>query len=105
MRSLDTTRQVTSDPSTSIVSEQSTSAGDRRVEVLSRLTDATEHTVRVLATNANGDSNPSDESPARRNHCRARPRSLSITMKNGRLATQAVCPVCSTRMFRIGKAS
>ena len=27
----------------------------------------------------------------------------AITMKNGRPATQGVCPVCSTRMFRIGK--
>jgi hypothetical protein len=25
-----------------------------------------------------------------------------ITMKNGRPATQGVCPVCSTRVFRIG---
>ncbi len=28
----------------------------------------------------------------------------SITMKNGRPATQGVCPTCSTKMFRIGKA-
>lgn len=28
----------------------------------------------------------------------------SITMKNGRPATQGVCPVCGTKMFRIGKA-
>ena len=28
----------------------------------------------------------------------------SITMKNGRPATQGVCPVCSTKMFRIGKS-
>ena len=28
----------------------------------------------------------------------------AITMKNGRPATQGVCPVCSTKMFRIGKA-
>jgi len=27
----------------------------------------------------------------------------SITMKNGRPATQGVCPVCGTKMFRIGK--
>ena len=26
-----------------------------------------------------------------------------ITMKNGRPATQGVCPVCSTKMFKIGK--
>ena len=28
----------------------------------------------------------------------------SITMKNGRPATQGVCPVCGTKMFRIGKS-
>ena len=28
----------------------------------------------------------------------------AITMKNGRLATQGVCPVCKTKMFRIGKS-
>ena len=28
----------------------------------------------------------------------------SITMKNGRPATQGTCPVCRTKMFRIGKA-
>lgn len=28
----------------------------------------------------------------------------SITMKNGRPATQGSCPVCKTKMFRIGKA-
>ncbi len=27
-----------------------------------------------------------------------------ITMKNGRPATQGTCPVCGTKMFRIGKA-
>ena len=26
----------------------------------------------------------------------------AITMKNGRPATQGVCPVCGTKMFRIG---
>jgi hypothetical protein len=26
-----------------------------------------------------------------------------ITMKNGRLATQGVCMVCRTKVFRIGK--
>jgi len=25
------------------------------------------------------------------------------TLKNGRPATQGVCPVCGTKMFRIGK--
>ena len=28
----------------------------------------------------------------------------SITMKNGRPATQGVCPICGTKMFRIGKS-
>ena len=27
----------------------------------------------------------------------------SITMKNGKPATQGVCPACGTKMFRIGK--
>ena len=27
-----------------------------------------------------------------------------ITMKNGKKATQGVCPSCGTKMFRIGKA-
>ena len=27
-----------------------------------------------------------------------------ITMKNGRPATQGTCPVCSTKIFRIGKS-
>ena len=28
----------------------------------------------------------------------------SITMKNGRPATQGVCPACGAKMFRIGKS-
>ena len=28
----------------------------------------------------------------------------SITMKNGKPATQGVCPVCNTKVFRIGAA-
>ena len=28
----------------------------------------------------------------------------SITMKNGKPATQGTCPVCGTKMFRIGKS-
>ena len=28
----------------------------------------------------------------------------TITMKNGRPATQGVCPACGTKVFRIGKA-
>jgi len=27
-----------------------------------------------------------------------------ISMKNGRPATQGICPDCGTKMFRIGKA-
>ncbi len=27
-----------------------------------------------------------------------------IIMKNGRPATQGICPTCATKMFRIGKA-
>ncbi len=27
----------------------------------------------------------------------------AITMKNGKPATQGVCPSCATKMFRIGK--
>ena len=27
----------------------------------------------------------------------------AVTLKNGRPATQGVCPVCGTKMFRIGK--
>jgi Zn finger protein HypA/HybF involved in hydrogenase expression len=27
----------------------------------------------------------------------------SITMKNGKPATQGVCPTCGTKMFRLGK--
>ena len=30
--------------------------------------------------------------------------SKQITMKNGRPATQGTCPVCGTKMFRIGKS-
>jgi len=28
----------------------------------------------------------------------------SITMKNGKSATQGKCPVCGTKMFKIGKS-
>ena len=28
----------------------------------------------------------------------------TVTMKNGRPATQGNCPKCGTRMFRLGKA-
>ena len=29
----------------------------------------------------------------------------SVTMKNGRPATQGTCPVCGTRMYRLGKTA
>jgi hypothetical protein len=29
----------------------------------------------------------------------------AITMKNGKPATQGSCPVCGTKIFKIGKAS
>ena len=29
---------------------------------------------------------------------------MAITMKNGRPATQGVCPVCGTKMFKIDKS-
>ena len=28
----------------------------------------------------------------------------AVTMKNGKPATEGVCPVCGTRMFKIGAA-
>ncbi len=28
----------------------------------------------------------------------------AITMKNGKPATQGVCPVCGSKMFKIGKS-
>ncbi len=30
--------------------------------------------------------------------------SQSITMKNGKPATQGMCPTCGTKIFKIGKA-
>jgi len=29
---------------------------------------------------------------------------VAVTMKNGKPATQGTCPVCGTKMFKIGKA-
>jgi hypothetical protein len=29
----------------------------------------------------------------------------AITMKNGKPATEGTCPVCSTKIFKIGKAA
>ena len=55
----DSSRQMTSDPAISIESDQSTSAGDRYVDIITGLTDGTEYTVRLIAANSNGDSDPS----------------------------------------------
>ena len=57
----DSSRQVSADPTTSIEGVQSTSAGDRYKETISGLTDGTQYTVRVIAVNSNGDSDPSSE--------------------------------------------
>ena len=57
----DSSRHMTSDPATSIESDQSTSAGDRYVDIITGLTDGTEYTVRVVASNSNGDSDASTE--------------------------------------------
>jgi hypothetical protein len=29
----------------------------------------------------------------------------AVSLKNGRPATRGICPVCGTKMFRIGKAT
>ena len=57
----DSSRQLSSDPATSIQNEQTTAAGKRYKERLTGLTDGTEYTVRVIAANASGDSDPSAE--------------------------------------------
>lgn len=39
--------------------------------------------------------------------CRAKRESKNpkkVTLKNGKPATQGVCPVCGTKVFRIGKS-
>ncbi len=57
----DATREMTSDPANSIEEFQTTSTSKRYLDTITGLTDGTEYTVRVLATNSNGDSEPSDE--------------------------------------------
>ena len=54
-------RQISIDPATRKVDLQSTSIVERYVSRVSRLYNGTEYTVRVIATNANGDSDPSEE--------------------------------------------
>ena len=57
----DTSRQETSAPAASRVPLQSTSVESRYTHVIEHLTIGTQYTVRVIATNANGDSAPSSE--------------------------------------------
>ena len=57
----DSSRQLTSDPSASKVDVQSSSSVERYEEIITGLTNGTEHTVRVIATNSQGDSDPSGE--------------------------------------------
>ena len=54
-------RQISIDPATRKVELQSTSIVERYMSRISRLSNGTEYTVRVIATNANGDSDPSEE--------------------------------------------
>ena len=54
-------RQISIDPATRKVDLQSTSTVERYVSRMSRLYNGSEYTVRVIATNANGDSDPSEE--------------------------------------------
>lgn len=57
----DSSRQITSDPATKKVALQSTSSVERYADIITGLADDTEYTVRVLATNSNGDSDASDD--------------------------------------------
>ena len=57
----DSSRQSSSNRSSSIEPLQSTSAGYRYRHKITGLTNGIEYTVRVIATNANGDSDPSGE--------------------------------------------
>ena len=57
----DSSRQNSVDPATWREPLQSTSAGERYKYRISGLTNGAEYTVRVIATNTNGDSDPSDE--------------------------------------------
>ena len=54
-------RQSSIDPATRKVELQSTSIVERYMSRISRLSNGREYTVRVIATNANGDSDPSEE--------------------------------------------
>ena len=55
----DTSRQASADPATSVVTASSSTTTRRYKHTLTGLTDGTEHTVQVIATNSHGDSDPS----------------------------------------------
>ncbi len=57
----DSSRQLTSDPASSKVPLQSTSTVERYRVTIADLSNGTEYTVRVIAVNSGGDSDPSDE--------------------------------------------
>ena len=57
----DSSRQAAADPATSVVTASSSATSRRYQHVITGLTDGTAYTVRVIATNAGGDSEPSSE--------------------------------------------
>ena len=57
----DTLRQATVDPATSLEQGQTTASGRRYKHTITGLIDDTEYTVRVIATNATADSDPSPD--------------------------------------------
>ena len=57
----DSTRQAVADPATSVVPASSSETNRRYKYVITGLTNGIEHTVRVVATSADGDSDPSAE--------------------------------------------
>ena len=57
----DSLRQDEADPATSLVSASSSETSRRYRHIITGLTNGTERTVRVIATNAEGNSNPSSE--------------------------------------------
>ena len=57
----DSSRQVVADPAASVVSGSSTATVKRYKHTITGLSDGTEYTVRVVATNTHGDGDPSSE--------------------------------------------